>query len=296
MIRYAVADIGTNSARLMIAHTKNGTVITDYKTLRYVRVGEGMGEGRIAFAAMQRAAQALNEFTDISNQYGAKQLICFATSAVRDAKNQNAFLSHIKNECGIQIDIVSGEKEAMLGFAGAVSGFGGVFDIGGGSTEVMVGSLEDIRFKHSYNIGTVRCHTLFPGGDAADPHAFEQAHVLAAETYNQAPSQQGFVYTSIGGTATALAAIDLGLSVYDGARVQGHVMRIKTAESLCSMLKSKTKQQRKELMGLDDRKADVIVFGAILFVEFLKAVNTQSVIISDSDNLEGYLKLRLGLV
>ena len=296
MTRYAVADIGTNSARLMIAHIENGVIIADHKTLRYVRVGEGMGEGRIAAAAMQRTVQALTEFKMISGEYGAEPLCCFATSAVRDAKNKDEFISHIQSECGLEIDIVSGDKEAMLGFAGAVNGVGGIFDIGGGSTEVMTGSLNDIRFRQSFKIGTVRCHTQFPGGDDADPRAFEQAHALAVKMFCQIPKQQGFQYTGIGGTATALAAIDLGLAAYDGARVQGHVISIDKAHALCHMLKSKTKQQRKELMGLEDKKADVIVFGAILFVELLKAADAKSVVISDSDNLEGYLKYRLGLV
>ena len=296
MKRYAVVDIGTNSARLMIAHEKEGHIIADYKTLRLVRVGEGMvGEKRIVKAAMQRTAQALNDFIAISKDHGTSEFLCFATSAVRDAQNSGEFLDYIKRHCGVDIDIVSGDKEALLGFAGSIDGSGGMFDIGGGSTEVMQGSLEDIAYQHSFDIGTVRCLQMFPGADDADPIAYEGAHKWAAETFSAVPRQYIYDYTGIGGTATALAAIDLGLKVYDAKRIQNHVITLDKAEAICAMLKSKTKAQRKELIGLEENKADVIVFGAILFVEFLKAVGVAQSRISDSDNQEGYLKFRLGL-
>ena len=296
MKRYAVVDIGTNSARLMIAHAKNGRIVADYKTLRLVRVGEGMvGEKRIVTAAMQRTAQALLEFIAASKEYGASEFLCFATSAVRDAQNSDDFLQFIKKQCGVDIDIVSGDKEALLGFAGSIEGSGGMFDIGGGSTEVMQGSLTDIAYKHSFDIGTVRCLQMFPSADEADPRAFEGAHRLAADSFLAVPRHVIYDYTGIGGTATALAAIDLGLKTYDAQRIQNHVLSLENAEEICTMLKSKTKAQRKELAGLEENKADVIVFGAILFVEFLKAVGATQARISDSDNQEGYLKFRLGL-
>jgi exopolyphosphatase/guanosine-5'-triphosphate,3'-diphosphate pyrophosphatase len=297
MMYYAVVDIGTNSVRLMVAHIKGKRVIADYKTLRLVRVGEGMTKEReIATAAMIRAADALNEFLTISQSYRVDKLFCFATSAVRDAQNSAEFLSHVRGACGLEMDIISGEQEALLGFAGCIDDKGGMFDIGGGSTEVMLGSLKDISFQKSYDIGTVRCLQMFPGADEADPRAFFAAHELAAHTFAAVPKQDVFAYTGIGGTATALAAIDLGLRQYDARRIQGHVLSLEKAEAICAMLKSKTKAQRRQLMGLEENKADVIVFGAILFVEFLKAAGAAASAISDSDNLEGYLKFRLGLV
>lgn len=296
MKRYAVVDIGTNSARLMIAHrTKDGGVEADYKTLRLVRVGEGM-TGRILPAAMRRTAQALSEFVGISRHYDAHgRLFCFATSAVREAENSAEFAGYIRAECGLDIDVVSGKMEATLGFAGCIDGAGAMLDIGGGSTEVMTGSLDAVRYRRSFDIGTVRCLQLFPGADDADPRAFAAAHKLAAEAFSAVP-REGFAYTGIGGTATALAAIDLGLPQYDAARIQGHAISLGAATALCETLKAKTKAQRKSLIGLEDNKADVIVFGAILFLEFLKAVGGARITISDRDNQEGYLQYRLGLI
>ncbi len=299
MKRYAVVDIGTNSARLMIAHTDNEQIIADYKTLRLIRMGEGMvGKREIVPAAMERAKEALNEYLVISRDYGVEQddFFAFGTSAIRDAENRDAFVDYIKNACGIGIDIISGDKEAQLGFAGCIDGDGYMFDIGGGSTEVMQGSLADVRFAHSFQIGTVRMHQMFPGGDEADTQAFKQAHALAAQTFFGVPHTGSSICTGIGGTATALAMLDLGLTEYSSKRVQGHVISLKRAEELCGMLKSKTKDQRKQINGLPEKKADVIVFGAILFLEFMKAAGAATVTVSDSDNQEGYLKFKLVLV
>ena len=298
MTQYAVVDIGTNSARLMIAHIEDGQVVSDMKTLRMIRVGEGMVDtGRISEAATQRTVGALQEFLRISETHGANaRFYCFATSAVRDAHNNQAYIDAVYNACGVRIEIISGEIEALLGFAGSVQGEGGMFDIGGGSTEVVFGSLHDIRYKNSFRIGTVRSLQMFPSADDADPEAYRKAHALAYDTFSAVPDSGGMIYTGIGGTATALAAIDLGLKVYDASRVQGHEMTQARAQALCDMLEAKTKQQRKALIGLEERRADVIVFGAIILLEFMIAVGAGHIVVSDRDNQEGYMAWKLGIV
>ena len=243
---------------------------------------------------MQRTLDTLNEYLQMSRECDA--FFCFATSAVRDAQNKDEYVEFIRDGCGVEIDIISGENEALLGFAGSVSGFGGMFDIGGGSTEVTVGSAADIRFSRSFNIGTVRMLQMFPTADLADQQTFEKAHELAADTFRGIPPADNFSYIGIGGTATALAAIDLGLNVYDPKLIQGHKISLKRSSELCSMLKSKTKQQRKELIGLEEKRADVIVLGSILMLEFMKASGSDEIIVSDSDNQEGYLSYKLGLL
>ena len=297
-MRYAVVDIGTNSARLMIAHIEDGRVAADYKTLRLIRVGEGMVDRRVIVpAAMERTRQALSEFLQISQEYGAaERFMCFATSAVRDAENRDEFTDYIRRECGVDVDIVSGDNEAILGFAGSVGGFGGMFDIGGGSTEVMTGTLREPLFRHSFNIGTVRLLQMFPSADEADPRAFEGARAHIRGIFNDIPAPQGFTYTGIGGTATALAALDLELTEYDAERVHGHVLSIETVKRLEAMLMSKTKRQREQIAGLPEKKADVIVFGAMLCREFMEKAGADRIVVSDSDNMEGYLKLKLNLV
>ncbi len=295
MARYAVVDIGTNSARLMIAQAAGNKIKSVYKTLRTIRVGEGMTTHRsITQGAMQRTLDTLNEYLGLSS--GCEAFFCFATSAVRDAQNKDEYVEFIRNNCGVEIDIISGENEALLGFAGSVSGFGGMFDIGGGSTEVTVGTAADIKFSHSFNIGTVRMLQMFPSTDFADPDAYEKAHALAARIFCGIPPAVDFTYTGIGGTATALAAIDLKLRVYDSKLIQGHKISLERSSELCGMLKSKTKQQRKKLIGLEENRADVIVLGSILMLEFMKASGSNEITVSDSDNQEGYLACKLGLL
>lgn len=294
MNTYAVIDIGTNSVRLMIADALGNNIKTRMKTLRMVRVGEGMTSSRrIADAAFDRAKRAISDFVDIATAHDTQTLFCFATSAVRDAVNKDDFVQYIKSNCGVEIEIISGDREADLGFAGCIAGYGGMFDIGGGSTEVMVGSPQDVAFKHSFQLGTVRSLQMFPTADEADTQAYEQAHRMARNTLLGIPHADGFTYVGIGGTATALAAIDLELKEYDPAKVQGHTISIARAEELCAMLESKTKLQRKEIVGLEDMRADVIVFGAIIMLEFMRAAHADAIEVSDRDNLEGFLAMKL---
>lgn len=293
---FAVADLGTNSARLMIAHIRGGDVVSDFKTLRTIRIGEGMNEGKgITQGAMERTKETLSEFKAISGKYNADKFYCFATSAVREAANRAKFIDYIRDNCGVEIEIISGEKEALLGFAGCVKGRGGMFDIGGGSTEVMLGALNDIKFMHSFKIGTVRMLQMFPEGDRADTEAFRKAHELAGRTFGAIPDAGDAVFIGIGGSATALAAIDLELKEYSSDRIQGHVITLERARQLCEMLESKTKEQRKQLIGLEENRADVIVFGAIILLEFMKAADAERITVSDRDNQEGYLAMKLGL-
>ena len=298
MTYYAVVDLGTNSARLMIAHVEAGNVRSDIKTLRMVRIGEGMVDKRcIVPAAMERTAKAINEFKQIAQRYDVgKHFFCFGTSAVREAANCEEFLRYIQRECDVSVEVISGEMEASLGFAGSVEGYGGMFDIGGGSTEVMFGSMQDVWFQRSFYIGTVRSHAMFPGADDAQPEAFAAAHRHAEEVFSVIPDPGDIIFTGIGGTATALAAIGLKLEKYEPDRVQGHVMPLERLQELCRMLERMTKEQRKQLIGLEEKRADVIVFGSIIMLEFMEAVGATYIVVSDRDNQEGYLSLKLGLI
>lgn len=296
-MRYAVVDLGTNSARLMIAYIEDGHAVSEYKTLRMIRLGEGMVEKKkITDAAMNRTKDTLIEFLDICKRYkDMGGFYCFATSAVREAENKKEFLKFISKECGIDIDIISGENEAMLGFAGSVTGYGGMFDIGGGSTEVMFGTLKNIEYRHSFKIGTVRLLQIFPEADKADIDSMKKAHEYAENVFKEIPDTGNVVFTGIGGSATALAAIDLELKEYSSKRVQGHIITFKRAQEICGILESKTKEQRAELIGLEEKRADVIVFGAIIMLEFMKKTGADKIIVSDRDNQESYLEMKLGI-
>lgn len=296
-MKYAVVDLGTNSARLMVAHIENGRAVSEYKTLRMIRLGEGMVEKKkITDGAMIRTRDTLIEYLNMCRQYNdLGGFYCFATSAVREAENKADLVDFIRKECGVVIDIISGEMEAMLGFSGCVTGFGGMFDIGGGSTEVMFGTLDNIEYRHSFKIGTVRLLQLFPGADFADPDSLLQAHKYAENVLKEIPDTGSVIFTGIGGSATALAAIDLELKEYSSEKVQGHIISYKRADDICRMLESKTKEERAKLIGLEEKRADVIVFGAVIMLEFMKKTGSDEIIVSDRDNQESYLEMKFNV-
>lgn len=275
--RYAVVDIGTNSARLMIADFENGSIEVIGKSLNTVRIGEGIGaSSRITEAAMERTVQALLTYRDEAREKGAQEIFVFATSAVREASNKEEFANKVLSVCGFRVDIISGREEAQIGFLGA-AGCGrrrGIVDIGGGSTEVIVGRDENLEYIKSFRVGTVRSLSLYP--DSKDNTGNGYADLRARIRDETAElSGQGFGNThfiGIGGTATALASIALGLKEYRGEKVQGYILTSEKLDEIFALLSSIGIEQRKNVTGLDSKRADVIVFGCCILQEFMASL------------------------
>ncbi|MEX1307709.1 MAG: Ppx/GppA phosphatase family protein [Eubacteriales bacterium] len=290
---YAVVDFGTNSARLMLAKVQNGAIISTKKQLKTIRLGEKMTEGRITDAAMQRASDALTEFLVIAQNENAIKFYAFATSAVREAENTQDFLSHIKENCNVDVDVITGDSEADIGFLGASSGKSGrlgLIDIGGGSTEVVIGENGKIEYAKSFKVGTVRLLQMFPDASPEDQNEYRacQQHILSV--FADLPKDIcPDVWLGIGGTGTALAAIDQRLKVYDPDKVDGYAMAQSRLNALAKQLRGMTLAERKALTGLDDKRADVIVYGALLMQTFTEQVGANGYTACESDNLEGYL-------
>jgi len=297
--KYAVVDFGTNSARLMIANVNKNKVVALSKTLDTIRLGEKMNGGIITNEAIKRAINSTTEFLKIAKAKKADEFYCFATSAVREAKNTEEFVSSLKGECGVDVEVISGEDEAKIGFLGATQhtdGNIGLLDIGGGSTEVVLGLDNDIIFSKSYLIGTVRLLEKYSTASTKNLSEFEKSCQQVREVLSMLPENIASKnWIGIGGTVTALAAIDLKLKVYDAKKVDGHYMSKENIIRLLDNLKSKTVKQRKRITGLDEKRADVIVFGALILYEFLDLVNVNGIRTSESDNLEGYLIEKLNL-
>jgi exopolyphosphatase/guanosine-5'-triphosphate,3'-diphosphate pyrophosphatase len=298
--RYAVMDIGTNSVRLMLADVENGNLTVKSKALNTVRIGEGIGlNSGIGEAAMERAVGALHAFKNEAQQKGAEGFYVFATSAVREASNKEEFADRVLSVCGFPVDIISGREEAEIGFLGA-AGSGcrrGIIDIGGGSTEVILGCGEDLEYVKSFKVGTVRALSLYPDSETDGGRSYEAMRAWVRDEIKEL-SGRGFkkeAFIGIGGTATALASIALGLTAYDGEKVQGYSLTADKLKGIFSMLSSIGVEQRKHVTGLDSKRADVIVFGCCLLQEFMSMLGVGAVEVSDRDNLEGYLIKKLGL-
>ena len=285
MEKIYVADIGTNSARLMEGKFENGDVISENKTVITVRTGEGMDDtGKIGVAAEDRICSALTEFKGI---VGNQEIHCFATSAMREASNAAEVLDAILKRTGLTVRILSGREEAETGFVGVAGcgGTGGVIDIGGGSTEVIFGRKGHVDYAESFPIGCVRGKDRFTARpDREEVEKWAEAELRKANF----AFADGLVQYGIGGSITTLAAIELGK--YDRDRVHEHKLRMETVSEIAGMLYRFTVEERKKIPGLQPKRADIIPFGASVLEVFMRMCGLRFIVVSESDNLEGFVR------
>jgi exopolyphosphatase/guanosine-5'-triphosphate,3'-diphosphate pyrophosphatase len=212
-MKKAVIDIGSNSVRLMML--ANGKVL--YKRLNTTRIGEGLAQSPyLKIEAIERTAEAVREFVHFAKAEGASEVVAFATAAVRSAENKQEFLSKVQALCSLQMQVISGEEEAELGILGALGeNDGGVIDVGGASTEIVLKAQGEIKYKQSENVGVVRLKDAC-GRDLEQLTAFcEQAVGKFKPLFIKEN-----IY-AIGGTATTLAALVLNLQTYNSLKVTG---------------------------------------------------------------------------
>ncbi len=300
MSKYAVIDIGTNSIRMLLAEVKDGEIKNSTKVLEMTRIGKGVNKTkRLSDDAMDRSIDALRKFKDLAIDYGASEIKAIATSAVRDALNKDEFITRVKEELGMEIDVISGEKEAELGFAGVIYGNMSksqdilVIDIGGGSTEFIIGVGNEIKYRTSIDVGAVRMTDKHISTDPISDDEFNNLAqdiekilrdvIVKIKEYN---IEEVF---GIGGTVTTLAAIDQNLDMYDRNKVHNYKLKTYEIEDMIDRFKSLNNDARKKIKGLQPKRADIILAGSIILYEILKALGVEQIIISDYDNLEGYI-------
>ena len=287
-MKISAIDVGSNSVRLgLVADGK-----TLYKRLATTRLGEGLAlSGRILPAAIERTAQAIAKFVKEANADGAARVYVFATAAVRSAVNRQDFLARVKELCGIEVDVVSGQEEARLGILGALKGAdGGIIDVGGASTEVTVQRGGQALYSHSADVGTVRLHDLA----GRDLEKLEKAAAASIESYGVFDASSFDMY-AIGGTATTLASVKHGLKVYDPAITDGTVLYADEIYDMAKYILSLSVEEVREISGMEPRRADVIGGGCLLTHLVMKHFGVNKITVSESDNLEGYIMLKEGL-
>ncbi len=302
--RLAAMDIGSNSVRLMIAElSADGTLMPLRKELVTTRIYEGLARtGKLSAVAVDRTLAAINILKDKAREAGADSLYCFATAAVREAKNRDEFLQRVFKETSMAVEVLSEEAEARLGFVGIMEkGPRGALDIGGGSAEIALGQDLDVNYAVSLKLGAVRALEKYPLGDIADPLTLEAMRQWAACVFardgaaaREAAQRMGVSnFSGIGGTITTLAAMDLKLSKYDSSRVQGHVLTRAAVEKTLQKLASLPLEKRQQLPGLMPERADIIIGGVVILLEFLLFMGIDQITVSDRDNLEGFLTYKL---
>ncbi len=284
-MKYAVIDIGSNSVRLMISQEFD----TLYKEINTTRLAEGMGDEKILTdVAINRTADAVcffyNKAKDIEKVH---EIFIFATAAVRRAKNKIDFVLAVKQRCGFDIEIISGEEEAELGYLGALNGVdGGVIDVGGASSEIIVVKDKKTIYSKSLDVGAVKIKDNC-GQDFLSVQDYVKEKV---EEYGKVPNTTFYV---IGGTATSIASLVLELEVYDPKKIDGFVLSKDALSKLVDKLFSLSVEDRKKLKGMYPPRAEVIAGGAKLLLEIMNRIDAESIIVSEKDNLEGYLAKRL---
>jgi exopolyphosphatase/guanosine-5'-triphosphate,3'-diphosphate pyrophosphatase len=298
-MRVAVVDIGTNSTRLLIAEVADdGAVEQLHRESIVTRLGEGVdATGRLGDAPMGRVFEVLERFLGVIDEHPVAATTAVLTSAVRDAANGAEFTSAVRERFGLDARTIDGDEEARLTFAGATSErpHDGVevvvVDIGGGSTEFVVGHDGEVAFHVSVQAGVVRQSERHLHDDPPPPEGLQQ---LAAEVQTivagAVPAhvrERVQIAIAVAGTATQCAAIELALDPYDPARVHGHRLELATCELLLARLAQMTDDDRREVVGLHPDRAPTIVAGVAMLIEAMRAFGLEHVEVSEHDILRG---------
>ena len=279
MKKIAVIDVGSNSVRLMFM--ADGKIL--YKTLEITRLGEGIAAtGELQPAAIDRSAKAVASFYAQAKADGVETVCAFATAAVRSAKNGQAFLSAVRSLCGLEVEVISGEEEAEIGVLGALRGAdGGVIDIGGASTEIIVQQSGEILYKKSVDVGVVRLHDLC----GREIEGLTDYCGSAVNAFGQVPHA---TLHAIGGTATSLASIALRLKEYSSSAVTGYALTMSALVKAIEYLKNTPPERVAVETCVPQKRAEVLLGGAVWLKMLLESLRLKEVIVSDADNLEGY--------
>lgn len=304
MTRVAVADLGTNSTRLLVADVDGSTVIEVERLLEITRLGAGVDrDGRLDDAAMERTLGALRRYGEVAREVSADVRLAVATSAVRDSANREQLVARILEETGFPTRVVDGDTEAGLTFRGVTSGRPPlaartvVIDVGGGSTEFASGDAAGLAAHVSVDAGCVRTTERWLSEDAVDPDALAGARAALAERFAETvpAAVVGGLQAAIGvaGTATTLAALDLGLARYDPELIHGHVVTREAAEDWLRWLAPLDRRER-IARGLEPGRAGVIVGGIAVLLAALDRVDVDRLEVSERDILHGIALLAAG--
>lgn len=303
--RYGALDIGTVTCRLLVADVEDGRIIDVDKEYAITDLGVGVdATGRLSEAAIERVLACVDRYLEVLARYDTpehpvRRLIAMATSASRDAANGPEFAARLA-ERGITLAVIPGSREAQLTFLGASSDFPGenllVVDIGGGSTEVVAGRFgEDPVASHSFNIGCRRVTERFFHDDPPTAGQMDAARQWIRETmapYFEGLATAGFAIdrvVAVAGTATSVVSIREAMETYDSSRVHKAVVAAGELAAIEERLAAEPLEERKTTVGLDPKRAGVIVAGFVILEEVLALAGADAYTASESDILHGMI-------
>ena len=300
-MRVAVVDMGTNSTRLLVADVRGPAELTEVeRILEITRLGAGVDRNRrLADDAIGRTLAVVRRYREIADSHGAQVRLATATSAVRDSANGGEFLKRLQAETGFEARLLPGEEEARLTRLGVLAGRPpiegevAIVDVGGGSTEVSVGPGRAV----SLDAGCVRATERWLAEDAVSPalqqHAIAELRALFAAGVPDTwlPVDRGI---AVAGTATTIAALDLGLEAYDAQRIHGHVMTRAAIAAQRERLAPLSADERRAIGAIEPGRAPVIVGGILVLEAALDRLGLAEVEVSERDILHGIALLAGG--
>jgi exopolyphosphatase / guanosine-5'-triphosphate,3'-diphosphate pyrophosphatase len=296
-VRVAVVDIGTNSTRLLVAEVEDGRVRELERSSTVTRLGRGVDtSGQLAAEAIEDVCEALAAYIDAYQRLGAERVVMIATSAVRDASNSEMFLAELRERFALEARILDGAEEARLTYVGACAERPPaekvlVVDIGGGSTELVVGDGPEVGFHASLQVGTVRQSERHIAHDPPEAVELEElagdVRALLAEALEGAALAQANQGIGVAGTPTSLAAIDQRLDPYDPELVHGYRLSLGAIQRMCSELAAMPLAERVTVKGLHAGRAPTIVAGVVILIGVMRAFGLGEIEVSEHDILWG---------
>ncbi|MET8577089.1 Ppx/GppA phosphatase family protein [Streptomyces sp. NPDC005012] len=307
MTRVAAVDCGTNSIRLLVADCDPATgTLTDLdRRMTVVRLGQGVDRtGRLAPEALERTFAACREYAAVIGKHGAERIRFVATSASRDAENRDEFVAGVLDILGVEPEVITGDQEAEFSFTGATRELAGrtdlekpflVVDIGGGSTEFVVGD-DRVRAARSVDVGCVRMteRHLVDGGAVVDPPTEERIAAIRADveaaldlTERTVPLREARTLVGLAGSVTSVSAIAQDLPEYDSRAIHHSRVRYERVREITGRLLRSTHAERSEIPSLHPGRVDVIGAGALVLQAIMERIGAEEVVVSEHDILDG---------
>jgi exopolyphosphatase/guanosine-5'-triphosphate,3'-diphosphate pyrophosphatase len=305
--RVAAVDCGTNSIRLLVADADPATgELTDLdRRMTIVRLGQGVDRtGRLAPEALERTFAACREYAAVIEKHGAERIRFVATSASRDAENRDEFVAGVLAILGVEPEVITGEQEAEFSFTGATRELAGrtdlakpflVVDIGGGSTEFVVGD-DRVRAARSVDVGCVRMteRHLVDDGTVVDPATEERIAAIRADVEaaldlaeETVPLREARTLVGLAGSVTSVSAIAQDLPEYDSAAIHHSRVPYERVREITGRLLGSTHAERAEIPSLHPGRVDVIGSGALVLQAVMERIGAEEVVVSEHDILDG---------
>ena len=300
-MKYASVDIGTNAVLLLIVEDKNGLHdVLDVSTI--VRLGEGLvASGELSLSAMARTLEVLKDYARIAATHGVAKVFCVGTAALRQARNGAEFIAAAKEICGIDVEVISEELEARYTYLSvcnddvARSANMVIVDIGGGSTEIIIGTDKGISGFDSLPIGSVSLTDAFITHDPPLKEEIDRVNRHIKDSLSRAVHGKGGRLIGTGGTVTNIATMIMGLESYDKRKIHGFVIQPLPLAGLISRLAALDSTGRKELRGMEKGRQDIILQGSLILQEVMLRDGFAECVVSTKGVRYGLLHEKRGL-